>query len=89
MGDTPNFGKAGVMLMGISDRELRQRTLFDDEQAIQQSRRLMTVCDRINQEHGRDTIRLAASGVARQWRMRAENRSPRYTTCWLELPIVN
>lgn len=83
------YKKAGVMLMEISDREIRQRTLFDDEHAMQQSRRLMTVCDRINQEHGRNTVRLAASGVARQWRMRADNRSPRYTTCWSELPVVN
>ena len=27
-------------------------------------------------------------GIGKQWRMRREMRTPRYTTCWEELPLV-
>jgi DNA polymerase V len=31
-------------------------------------------------------VHLAATGLTRDWRMRSANRSPRFTTCWDELP---
>ncbi|MBN8519979.1 DUF4113 domain-containing protein, partial [Accumulibacter sp.] len=40
-------------------------------------------------QFGRDTLRSGASGTARRWGMRSENRSPRYTTRWDELPEVS
>jgi hypothetical protein len=43
------------------------------------------VMDRLNTTHGRDTVTLALSGRKPRWRMRAERRSPRYTTDWDEL----
>ncbi len=33
-------------------------------------------------------MRLAAEGYAKPWAMRAELKSPAYTTRWSELPIV-
>jgi DNA polymerase V len=87
------YKKAGVLLMDLCRRAIAQRTLFvhcdPDESA-----KLMAVVDRINQEHGRGTIRLAsASPVAlnpcRTWHLRSDHRSPRYTTRWEELPIVS
>ena len=30
----------------------------------------------------------AGSGVNKPWSMKRENLSPRYTTCWSEIPIV-
>ncbi|MSQ53351.1 MAG: DUF4113 domain-containing protein [Betaproteobacteria bacterium] len=37
---------------------------------------------------GRDTLKSAAAGVDHRWAMRSNNRSPRYTTCWDELPVA-
>jgi DNA polymerase V len=44
--------------------------------------------DQINQTWGRGSLRSGASGFEQPWAMRAEHRSPRYTTRWDELPMV-
>ena len=48
----------------------------------------MAAMDAVNDVYGRDTVRSAASGTKKRWVMRSENRSPRYTTRWDELPYV-
>ena len=82
------YKKAGVMLTLLSDKHVRQATLFDDPVAREKSAKLMAAMDAINREFGRDTLRSGVTGVAQRWAMRAGNRSPRYTTRWDELPVV-
>jgi DNA polymerase V len=82
------YKKCGVMLMELEEGQHRQEALFDDPQERARSARVMSVLDAVNQVWGRGTLRTAASGIAQRWAMRAENRSPRYTTHWRELPIV-
>lgn len=82
------YKKAGVMLMLLSDKNARQASLFDNPIADQKSARLMSALDLINSDFGRDTLRLATSGVKQRWATRSQNRSPRYTTRWDELPTV-
>lgn len=82
------YKKCGVMLMELADGQHRQETLFDDPQARARSARVMAALDAVNRTWGRGTLRTAASGITQRWAMRAENRSPRYTTHWHELPIV-
>jgi DNA polymerase V len=86
------YKKAGVLLMNLCRRSVAQRCLFVHRDP-EESSRLMSVVDRINQEHGRGAIRLAsASPVAlnpcRTWHLRSDHRSPRYTTRWEELPTI-
>jgi len=83
------YKKAGAMLTLISDKQTRQMTIFDDQVSTQRSAQLMRAVDSINRDYGRGTIRSAVSGVAQRWAMRSENRSPRYTTRWDELPFVH
>lgn len=82
------YKKTGVMLTLLSDKGARQATLFDDPVAREKSEKLMEAMDAINREFGRGTLRSGASGIVQRWAMRAENRSPRYTTRWDELPVV-
>lgn len=82
------YKKTGVMLTLLSDKAARQATLFDDPVARAKSEKLMKAMDAINHEFGRGTLRSGASGVVQRWAMRTENRSPRYTTRWDELPVV-
>jgi DNA polymerase V len=82
------YKKTGVMLTLLSDKAARQTTLFDDPVAREKSERLMATMDAINREFGRGMVRAGASGVVQRWAMRSENRSPRYTTRWDELPFV-
>jgi DNA polymerase V len=82
------YKKAGIMLTLISDKAKRQQTLFDDPLQRAQSAKLMAAMDAINAEFGRDTVKTGANGTEKRWAMRSENRSPRFTTRWDELPIA-
>ena len=45
--------------------------------------------DSLNATLGRDTVRLLSAGPkAAAWKLRAEHRSPRWTTRWDQLPKV-
>lgn len=82
------YHKAGVMLMLLSDKQIRQMSIFDDTEATKKSTALMQALDLINRDYGHGTVRSGASGFTQRWAMRTENRSPKYTTRWDELPVV-
>jgi DNA polymerase V len=43
--------------------------------------------DKLNATLGRDTVRILSAGPKEAaWKLRAEHRSPRWTTRWDELP---
>lgn len=82
------YKKSGVMLVGLSDKAIQQRSLFDDDTQRDRSTRLMAAIDRLNRDYGRGAVTIGSAGVSPAWRMRADNLSPRYTTRWTELPVV-
>ena len=82
------YKKAGIMLMNLQPDTQRQAVLFDAGPDRARSVRAMAALDAINERYGRDTVHLGSAGVARRWAMLSENRTPRYTTSWTELPKV-
>lgn len=82
------YKKAGIMLMDLKPDTQHQAVLFDAGPDRARSVRAMTALDAINDRYGRDTVHLGSAGVARRWAMLSENRTPRYTTSWSELPKV-
>ena len=80
------YKKCGVMLMELELKTQRQETLFDAPEARAKSAKVMAVLDAVNDLWGRGTLRTGAVGFTQHWAMRSENRSPRYTTDWKELP---
>jgi len=46
---------------------------------------LMSMIDNVNFAMRDDILKFASSGTTRNWKMRQELRSPRYTTRWEEL----
>ncbi|MBL7743622.1 MAG: Y-family DNA polymerase, partial [Chitinophagaceae bacterium] len=78
------YKKAGVMLSGIVPDESIQGNLFVSENKNCE-RKLMDMIDNINFSQRDDVLKFAASGTTRDWKMRQELRSPRYTTRWDEL----
>jgi hypothetical protein len=63
-------------LWGELDREKRERA--------------WKAMDKLNATLGRDTVRIFGAGSKESaWKLRAEYRSPRWTTRWNELPHVN
>ena len=76
--------KAGVMLGGLVPDESIQGNIFKSETANHQ-RILMEAMDNINFSMRDDVVKYVASGLKRNWKMRQEMRSGRYTTRWEEL----
>lgn len=46
------------------------------------------VMDFINKKYDQGTLKASTELMGRKWEMRKQRRSPRYTTCWQELPVV-
>ncbi|WP_308917219.1 Y-family DNA polymerase [Jannaschia sp. LMIT008] len=80
------FTKAGVMLDDLLPSEDRPRTLFDVMRP--KSAQLMSALDQVNDRFGKKTLVLASEGMKRPWALRADHRSPRYTTRIEDLPVV-
>ncbi len=80
-----DYQKAGVALLNLTDAATGQGDLFAKGR---DNSRLMQVMDRINGIWGRGTLRSAAEGIEKEWRMKRERKSPGYTTRWGELPLV-
>lgn len=85
-----DYAKAGVMLLDIGSAGVVQGELdlFAD---TEERSELMTAIDGINSKFGRGAIRVASAGAGekkREWQMRQELRTPRYTTCLADIPIA-
>jgi len=78
------YKKAGVMLSGIVPDESIQGNLFRAD-SKNCERKLMDMIDNVNFSQRDDVLKFAASGTTRDWKMRQELRSGRYTTRWNEL----
>jgi len=88
-----SYAKAGVFLLDLQTGETQQGELgFEEREPVpRHGARLSDVLDRLNQRYGQDTVFVASAGlggVQRVWSMKQEHRSPRYTTCWNELPVA-
>jgi DNA polymerase V len=82
------YKKAGVILSGIVPDSSIQGNLFTPPEN-NKNRMLMSTIDNVNFGMRNDIIKFASSGTKRNWKMRQELRSPRYTSRWEELCKVN
>jgi DNA polymerase V len=95
------YAKAGVMLLELQPDSVRQGELdwgdtdkVSDCPSLAQAddkTRLMSALDSINQRFGRGTMKMASAGLEgdrRVWSMKQERRTPAYTTCWADIPVV-
>lgn len=78
------YNKAGVILSGLVPDSSIQASLFEAP-AKNTGRFLMEMMDNINFSMRDDVVKFAATGTKRNWKMRQEFHSPRYTTRWNEL----
>ncbi len=78
------YKKAGIILSGIVPDDAVQGNLFVPQQH-NTHRKLMHTIDNINFSQRNDVLKYATTGTTRNWKMRQELRSKRYTTRWNEL----
>lgn len=85
------YKKAGVVLSGLSSNQQIQEDLFHTGNS-KKSEQLMRTMDQLNQTYGARTLNLGSAGIpsnsSQHWRMRANHKSPRYTTDWKDIPIA-
>ena len=82
--DGYRYKKAGVMLLDLAPAASVQGSLFVAPDSDRR-KALMRVLDRLNGDYGKRAVHFVASGIDHGWRLRADLRSPRFTTCWEEL----
>ena len=80
----PRWLKAGVVVSDLAPAAAQPRMLFATRDPARTAR-LMAALDAVNARHGRDTLRVLATGTARPWGTRHGRLSRRYTTRWDEL----
>lgn len=79
------YHKAGVCFDAI---HYHQQLCLDPKPVRPKSEAFMKVFETIRGRYGRESIYLAAEGGQQRWQMKSEQRSPAYTTCWQDLPLV-
>ena len=82
------YQKCGIMLMDLCDHDNEQlgllaEPLSDEKRA--KNEKLMATLDKLNREHGKNTVRLGMPRKVNAWELRCEHQTPRYTTRWDEL----
>lgn len=73
-----HYKKAGVIVMGLTPSNQKQFTLFTSENPKHQP--IMTIVDRLNTAYGNNKIKFGSQSLGRQWKMKQEHLSPRYST---------
>jgi len=81
------YKKAGVMLSSLVPDTSIQGNLFVPH-AENEHRSLMSAVDNINFSMRDDSVKFGSSGMNKNWKMRQELRSGRYTTRWEDLRTV-
>ena len=84
--DGYNYKKAGVILMGISQDETQQLSMFEYENP--KHKLLMNVLDKLNIKLG-DKVKFGGQDLKRKWKMKQESLSPCYSTNLKDIITIN
>lgn len=82
------YKKAGVLMLELVSAEYRQLDLFEPPPDFSKEAAHMEAVDLLNRQLGSDVLQWAGAGLDKPWQVRQRQRSPRYTTCWAELPAA-
>ena len=82
------YHRVGVLLHDLVPVKNISGQLFETEHKVSRSPELMWAIKNINSRFGRYTVVSASAYGSSAWRARTKFRSPAFTTCWKELPVV-
>ncbi len=80
------YQKTGIFLQNLTPDAEQHYSLF--EIATINRTQLMHTLDFINEKMGASTVFYAVEGIQKNWKLKANKRTPRYTTNWDELLTV-
>lgn len=80
------FYKCGIGAIELEDEMHHQADLFNHSQDNPQ---LMKCLDAVNARFGSHTLSIASEKQTSFWRMRRDFLSPRYTTRWSDIPVID
>jgi len=81
------YKKAGVVIMDFCPENEVQQTLFDSPNPKHKA--LMKAVDKLNFHLGDHKIKLGSQDAGRMWKMHQDHLSPRYTTKFSDIMIIN
>lgn len=81
------YKKCGILLLDLIPNNHQQLDLFT-ETLPDSDMNLIKTIDQIKSKFGRSMIRFACQGFEQAWQMKADKRSPCYTTSWHAIPVV-
>ena len=81
------YKKAGVILLDLVPATTRQTLLFE-EHGNPRRKDFVDAVEEAASRYGAGGAFWGGQGIGKQWRMRREMRTPRYTTCWEDLPEI-
>lgn len=79
------YKKTGVIVSDISSDEFIQGNLFIKIKNLEKNKTIIKYLDELNIKFGKDTVKLAIQGNSKNWKLKQEKLSPRYTTRWADL----
>ena len=81
------YKKAGVILLDLVSSSFRQGLLFEEYGSSRRSE-FVNAVEEAASRYGAGGAFWGGQGIGKQWRMRREMRTPRYTTSWNEIPVM-
>jgi DNA polymerase V len=83
-----SYKKAGVLAGELRPAGAVQGNLFCPDPQTERKAGLLQAVDQLNRRYGRRTVQYAACGTRPDWSLKADKRSPRYTTRLDEILVV-
>jgi len=86
--DDLRYKKAGVIVDGLESANNIQMGLYNNVD-VKACKMLSKATDCINKKYGRDKIKLAIQGDGKEWKLKQEMLSSKYTTQWSDIIKIN
>ncbi len=82
------YKKSGIIVSELVPDKGVQKALWENQDRDKKQKLINTI-DKINRQAGIDTVKFAIQGQEENWKMRQHNLSPRYTTQWKDILVVD
>ena len=81
------YQKTGITLLNLINEDYVQEKLYE-EKFLEGEDKITTVVDQVNMQYGSNTVFYASQGTKKEWRVKSDSRSKKYTTSLKELPLI-